>query len=126
MNNLDFSHFFVATGRPPRAARRNQRNRSKSATSTVSKAFVTSVKLLIKNPLQRYRFYTFPLQDNEGDIEEEHEEVGIKLTWQKSEGMSLFSVYSTVAEATDRDLRCHGFESFAESVFFLRLLFLTL
>lgn len=52
-------------------------------------------------------------------MEEEHEEVGINLTWQKSEGMSLFSVYSTVAGATDRDLRCHGFESFAESVFSL-------
>lgn len=110
--------FLVATGRPPRAARRNQRNRSKSATSTVSKAFVTSVKLLIKKIHYNITFYTFPLQDNEGDIEEEHEEVGINLTWQKSERMSLFSVYSTVAGATDQDLRCHGFESFAESVFF--------
>ena len=63
-------------------------------------------------------FHTFPLQDNEGDIEEEHEEVGINLTWQESEGRSLFSVYSPVAGTTDRDLRCHRFKSFAESVFF--------
>lgn len=57
------------------------------------------------------------MQDNEGDIEEEHEEVGINLTWQESEGRSLFSVYSPVAGTTDRDLRCHRFKSFAESVF---------